>query len=242
MNAIPWTLNGTHAHLAHARIKASIELAHANVGLTEFSINGATLANTSLLNIVAPSLTSKPPIDIYVRQQDLVATYEEPDGQRQRLQAYWRVVNSDSEPFTTTLELVVSVQTDLLDSHPAMFASSQFVAAEVSRFAVAENNEPVLIRRNAVDQAGFLLIRPHDAEASFMQAAHPTDFAGIELSQSDGTFQPVELRHPLFAESLEKGVIRRARIRLAILPRENDLALATACYRDFAASEPMLTV
>jgi hypothetical protein len=41
---------------------------------------------------------------------------------------------------------------------------------------------------------------------------------------------------------LEKGVILRSRIRALLVPSENDAALAGACYVDFAASEPVLTV
>jgi hypothetical protein len=33
----------------------------------------------------------------------------------------------------------------------------------------------------------------------------------------------------LFSEFLEKGVIRRARVHAAILPRQNDLEIAAAC-------------
>ena len=35
----------------------------------------------------------------------------------------------------------------------------------------------------------------------------------------------------LFADFLEKGVIRRARVHAALLPRENDFELAVECCR-----------
>ena len=49
----------------------------------------------------------------------------------------------------------------------------------------------------------------------------------------------MEVRHPIFSRRLEKGVIRRARLRVAVVPRADDLSsggrLATARLRQFRA-------
>ena len=45
----------------------------------------------------------------------------------------------------------------------------------------------------------------------------------------------------LFAEFLEKGVIRRARVHGAIVPRKNDIEIAAACCRAIDGLELPLT-
>jgi hypothetical protein len=45
----------------------------------------------------------------------------------------------------------------------------------------------------------------------------------------------------LFAEFLEKGVIRRARIHGAIVPRDNDVEIAAACCKAIDGLELPLT-
>jgi hypothetical protein len=248
MKPTPWTIRETQAHLSLPHIEVGIDLAHAGAGLSDLAISGAPQGNVSLLQVDAPNLTSGSsaykPIDTYVRQNDLVATYEESQGHRRRLQAYWRAIESTPElTAATILELVVSVQTDLLDSQPAMCVASQFPTGEYLQFADTGENEPVQIDHPLGDShAGLLLVRPAGSDVSFMQATHPADCSDIQISTQDADASLLEVRHPLFAEQLEKGVIRRSRVRVAILPRSGDLALAFASFREFAASEPMLTV
>jgi hypothetical protein len=51
----------------------------------------------------------------------------------------------------------------------------------------------------------------------------------------------VEVRHHLFARPLEKGVILRSRVLGLWLEPQDDVAVALAHFRRFAASEPPLT-
>ena len=246
MSNTAWTIDGTTARLTHTRLDGRLQLSKSSAGLTDVSIEGSPLPHTVLLRVDAPNLSSgsspRPPVEIYRRQDDLVATYQEHDGQQRRLQVYWRAVEViPTLPAATMLELVVSVQTDLLDSHPAMHASSQFPESELLQFADSGDREPSRVNDLHDGRGGFHLVRPRGSDVSFMQAAHPTDFAGVETATAKDDRPYVEVRYPLFAEQLEKGVIRRARLRVALLPRAGDLALATICYREFAASEPMLT-
>jgi hypothetical protein len=50
----------------------------------------------------------------------------------------------------------------------------------------------------------------------------------------------VRVRHRLFSFPLEKGIVLRARVCGALLPREQDAQLAAECYATFAAEEPPL--
>jgi hypothetical protein len=67
---------------------------------------------------------------------------------------------------------------------------------------------------------------------------HCLDYSSANVEWSGGD---VRLETQLFLESLEKGVIRRGRARGMVIPREGDLAAATAAYRDFCQSPPPLT-
>ena len=253
MSDLPWQLEETTARISTAhgvaahRVAAHLNLVQADCGLSNVSIDGTSLADIQLLGIDAPNLTSGPaasvPVDAYVRQNDLVATYGETDGQRRRLQAYWRVIELESNcTAIAVFELVVSVQTELLDSHPAMSVVSCYTRSECLRYGAIGSDKPEPLEfGEAHDRDGFLLVRPEGAAVSFMQAAHPADFAGYQASPSDDSQRQFKVRHPLFSEQLEKGVIRRARVRVAIVPRADDLSLTADCYRQFAASEPMLT-
>jgi hypothetical protein len=93
------------------------------------------------------------------------------------------------------------------------------------------------------------------ANRSWIQMVHPSDFcrasAGAvgDLStaaaaSADRSTSPtgVQIVHDLFHQSLEKGVILRARVRGAIVDRQQDEAIAIAAYQQFAAAEPPLTV
>jgi hypothetical protein len=54
-----------------------------------------------------------------------------------------------------------------------------------------------------------------------------SDFQSLRIQSDDACNSSA--RWTLFAEFLEKGVIRRARLHSAFLSRENDLHFAAAC-------------
>ena len=71
---------------------------------------------------------------------------------------------------------------------------------------------------------------------------HPSDLQQANPPPVSEAGKGVLLRSNLFLERLEKGVIRRARLRGLFLNRHNDLQTAVACYHEFANSVPPLTV
>ena len=248
MIASPWTLSGTQARLRLPHFEAAIDLGRADAGLGDVKVESVVCHDLSLLGVFAPNLTldstASEPLDSYVRENDLVATFGESDGQKRRLQAYWRVVPFDATTADAiVLELVVSVQTDLLESHPAMFVVSKFPSGELLPFAADDDGECQVVGDNASERpADFMLIRPAGSNVSFMQASHPEDCVNTEIVSSADQSAGIAMRHAMFAEQLEKGVIRRSRVRVAMLRREEDDKLASRCFRQFAASEPVLTV
>ncbi len=121
------------------------------------------------------------------------------------------------------VDLVVSMRTELLESQPRLAVHSRLPAGEVLELA-----------------DGCWLFRFPRHEISYAEMVHPADFQGSELDYVAERDRAVEVRHRLFVEHLEKGVILRARVRGALLRRHDDAALAAAVYAAFASADPPL--
>ena len=86
------------------------------------------------------------------------------------------------------------------------------------------------------------MIRLENAGLSYAQMIHPRDARETTLrSASETGPQTVELRHQLFAQRLEKGVILRATALGVLLDRANDCAAAALHYAAFLAEQLPLT-
>ena len=79
------------------------------------------------------------PSDSYVRGGDLVATYPESGGRAIRVQIYW---HCESTFQRLTIDLQVSVQTDLLGIATPVTASSQLETVEVLRYLMTIPDPP----------------------------------------------------------------------------------------------------
>jgi hypothetical protein len=88
---------------------------------------------------------------------------------------------------------------------------------------------------------GCLLFRLSDVRASYVEMVHPVDFYQDTLIRTPAPGDGVRLRHQLFRDSLEKGVILRARVRGAFLLTDDDASVAAGCYEAFAAEKPPLS-
>ena len=142
------------------------------------------------------------------------------------------------------MELVISVQTHLLDIDPALGIRSQLEVSEVLQCANTGPMRFELVAGPSPGSKGPYLSRLADGRTSYLQMVHPSDGcempdAGCEMRDAEHT---VVLRHRLFPERLEKGVIRRGRLRGIFLSRHHDIEVAAACYDEFVDSSPPLTV
>jgi len=177
----------------------------------------------------------------YIRGNDFVVSCQPTGQHRITPHLYWRAAFIESLN-AARIELVLSAQTDLLDSGPtwpiasivreaALFhaairddASIEDVSNAVRTFEAAESSEHLFLFR--VPSLGL----------TYAQMVHPSDFAGASVAL-DGR-QPMVVNSTLFPERLEKGVIRRGRICGWLMPVENDLATATILARSFV-DEPL---
>ena len=193
-----------------------------------------------------------------MRGDDLVATFDETAPRRVRAQIYWRCLTpSDFSPeyarhVAAAFDLIVSVNTSLLDSDPQSSVNSIVSSAETllgivgSGSRVAELSTADL---QGTPEAGNLhgfIVRPAAGKFSYAEIVHPAESCRSEAkwapTSTENRSGTVELTQHLFQQRLEKGVILRGWIRAALVAREHDEAAVLAAYQHFVAAEPPLTV
>ena len=244
-----WKLDGTHATLDTPEFAASLDLAQPHLGLKVATPQRdghiSSRSEGQILQVHFPLPPRAEDVqDCWTRGADLVVTYSQRSGRQVTSEIYWRLVRSCTDMFGT--ELILSVQTDLLDASPTTSASSQIPAAEAYWLRNPESLESGSYLRSTdsllqIDRAagqGLFVFRIAGSPFSYVEMVHPTDFCSATVHWDDGA---ALLRWQLFPDSLEKGVIRRARLRGLFVSQDNDLANAVRCFQEFAASPPPLT-
>jgi hypothetical protein len=241
-----WQLTEFSAHLALPSFAAQANVLEPWRGLLAPQWRGTPLPPAvAVLQVDARELIApnRLPLEVYIRQRDLIATYAPSEGRNVQTQIYWRAAQADS---VATVELILSAQTHLLDSRPGLVALSTLQAGAVLHLPqgaeqLAELALDFQARREFVpgQDAPLFLFRPHGAAYSYAEMVQPADFAGASLELRGEEL--LRFSHGLFAERLEKGVIRRVRMCGAFLPRDGDLEKALAIYRNFIAEPLPLT-
>ena len=220
VNAVScWTFENEVARLTLSHLRAEIQVARPATGLSRLTLGGTPAGNTSLL-CVESSSASVEVVDKYIRGRDLVVRYGQTADQPSSIQVYWRGLSDDD---VSWVDQIVSVQTDLLDADPKIVVRNQMP----SESSVAPG-----FRNNAT------LVRPHDLSCSWLLLAHPRDCDALEIEEAEDS---LNASFRMFYPGLEKGVIRRARFRAALLPRENDVVIAQQCIDSFLQQELPLT-
>lgn len=250
MHDTGWQLRGQHAQLTAGWLSADVDLCAPQKGLQPVGVGEQLAPSRHHLGIELAS-TEAAAVDGYVRGRDLVATYA-PQGSWPFLtQVYWSLWSSKPAD-AAAIELVASVQTDLLETQPSLFTTTSVAANEVLRLVDAARERFVILVPATAgslslvprDGCGCLLLRTAEGTQSYAEMVHPADFVHSELQVAPAPGQSAatcSLRHRLFAEHLEKGVILRARVLAAWVDRARDEELVSTLYREFAASAPPLT-
>ena len=241
-----WQLSDDSAQLSLPTLTAQVNVLEPWRGLLSPQWRGAGLPATgSILQVDARELIApnRLPLEVYTRQQDLIATYAPSEGRNVQTQIYWRASQRDS---VATVELILSAQTHLLDSRPSLVTLSTLPAGAVLYLADGAGQLEELAfdfqsRREFApgECVPLVLFRPHGAAYSYAEMVQPSDFAGASLELRGEEL--LRYSHPLFAERLEKGVIRRVRLCGALLPRDEDFERAMQVYQNFVAEPLPLT-
>jgi hypothetical protein len=229
--ATSWIVDQHLARVTSPTLTAEIDLHRPDAGLHGLAFAGTLLdAQARMLAVGANEAggweLSGP--ESYARGADLVATYPQTAARPYRLQAYWRVVDLStiaSLRGAACVELQLSINTSLLDTAPTVETTDDFGPGEIIVPAALENCATIL--------------RPQNATWSYVRLVHLVDRGRTTVDAAASTKLPLHL--PLFGRYLEKGVIMRARIRGAIVPRTNDESAAAEIFQDFLHSPLPLT-
>jgi hypothetical protein len=245
--ASPWHVEPGRALLDWRGIRAELDLSRPSEGLQLKQALGHETLGKELLGVsFERSAQDASDCDAYARGLDLIATYAEAPERPFRVQTYWRCVEFpvESTPEALAVDLEVSVQTPLLDCLPqvstrsavrssAMIETTQVTAPETGG---VDNNA------SALSHGGLVLSVAADDDGNAWQYAemiHAEDSRSGSAEMLDGSWR---LEHELFEPGLEKGVIRRVRVRGLIYPGAFDRALVEIAYRHFHGSSLPLTV
>jgi len=249
MSSPLWHSDRHVARFSLDRLCGSVDVARPERGVSDVRVGGHAIAEANLLGLNFPSRTGTEalvPVESYHRGRDLIAAYSESSSWPVRVDVVWHaVLPAESPGVLAAIDAIVSVRTSLWESWPELAVRSRLVPCEILRLADAMRLrfEPCTSGASGESLVGIanapccLVFRFPGAPFSYAEMAHPSDSRGVTLS---GGPAAVEIRHGLFAERLEKGVILRARVRGAIVDRADDLASAGACYRAFSAADPPL--
>jgi hypothetical protein len=244
-----WSLQGTIGKLTNGPLSGEVNVANPNLGLRcrEFDRDQWKCALLGVMRSDGPSadVTKNdggghawplPVVDEYVRGNDLVASYRAVDDWPYAPQIYWQANALDSvDGLAASMSVLVSVQTHLLDTWPRISVVSQAASEELLYISLSENERPEVERVDTEKAlgavgAGYCVIwRLLAAPISYVEIMSATDFRQVAFRPSKKANSLAEWH--VMADFLEKGVIRRARIHAAILPRENDVELALECYQ-----------
>lgn len=207
-------------------------------GLQDVSVNGASYSG-EVMRVGIRDLVDQERLlqEAYIRGHDLIATYAPSSGRSVQTQIYLRFVPPGGKCNALGIELILSAQTHLLDSRPATTIQSStrgevicFDGAwqKLSENRVFDSNWPVTL----------FILRPDHTNFSLVQMIDPSDFTAALYTLND---RVSDVSFELFPDRLEKGVIRRARTCLTVVPRANDDSIAVAAYERFLGSPLPLT-
>jgi hypothetical protein len=256
-----WTFHKTRAELCCGELTGQVDVSHPESGLNRLSIGTSQLSGHILA--ARPSSSEAPDpkqadrhtrdtsglnvADSYVRGCDLVATYEPRDDWPYTTQIYWSApVHETMEQRLGSLSLFVSLHTHLLDTWPRLSIESLLEADEA--FYLADNAgapgamKPIGRGQHELQPTGkacCVLQRLVGVPVTYAEIMPASDFRKLTIRYiSDGACQT---SWELFADFLEKGVIRRARMQSVFVPRNNDQAIALALCKEIDQQQLPLT-
>ncbi len=239
-----WTLDGSVAELQCESLLGRVDAQRPHAGIHHVAADGTPHA-IELLRVYRSDHANDSPwplplVEAYVRGTDLVASYQAEDSWPFFPQLYWRAGSLNAVPGVMgSMSLLVSVQTYLLDTVPQIAVASRMKCDE-SLFISGRGAPSRLatIESLSTEDDCCVVSRMHGLPLSYIEIMPAGDFHAVKLPPEKGDTL-CEWR--LFAEFLEKGVIRRARIHAAIVPRDRDLEIAAACCQAIDELELPLT-
>ncbi len=166
--------------------------------------------------------------EAYVREEDLILRYEQSGEDLYTVQLNWRRLESEVRD-SLCIELWLSVQTSLLDTHPVIDVRSRTPDAlwhilTLDDLSLGKSDAAAmgLVKKSGV--TAMIMIEPMDARQA-QKTLDRNDYFNLKL----------------FGEFMEKGVIRRTRLRFLAVTGELARSKIAKQYRIFTDSPLPLT-
>ncbi len=226
-----WSVREGRALWESKLLQAVVDLSRPARGLHDVVFNARPLPATQLLQMQLETRLNGPGprlVEAIHRASDLTAIYAETEGQPIRTQLQWRVSES-MEPLRVVVDFIVSAETSQLDSDPRIRVSSTVGGGPWRQLRKAGAEHQFAGLDDTVElsgcSAGVHVVPIANAGVQYAQLLLPSDETSVIHShrQSNGT---CTLHTVMFRERLEKGVIRRVRIRGVMSECELDVRLA----------------
>lgn len=167
--------------------------------------------------------------EAYVRGSELVVDYALNPRDGVRSQIVWSV-RCESARFT--LGVTIAMQTPFLTSNPNVQCETEF-QGDVDRVDLPADSSPQ--EDKSVIPTEFLFRLPWNG-LSYVEMICPED-----LESPGAAWQGNRLRYRVMRESLEKGVIRKARMRCVVVPQIGDVGAVRMALDEFRTESPPLT-
>jgi hypothetical protein len=228
MNPNVWLLEGHVARLNLPGLSLAFDADHPADGLARIAVCDRPWPGSRLLGVTGSiqSAATATLAEWHVRGDDLIAIYETGQPDTAQVDLLWHAARpAAGAPWLARVDLLVTVRSDRLDWRHDVRLESVLPAV-----TVAENS----------NSTGMVF---YEAGRGWSLAVmvHPADLGRQELAVEAGTPGTYRLHQQLFpTESLEKGVILRARARAWFLQSGVAGAALDACFAEFAAADPPL--
>ena len=230
------------------QLHATVDLQHLTPALGDVAFHGQRLRETALLQMRLEDNDAPMQLDDhYIRGNDLIANYSDAAGYVRR-EFYWRIMpGQGAQAGWVLMEALVSARTDLLDSNPTVDvrctlpAESCAVlhepdAREVTEFAVSQGPATLDIDTGSPHALSFRLAQSRFVFAQLLPAA---DVVHAELA-SESVSQTITSTVSFFGGRVEKGVIRRARLRAFLAPQDGARRVLGEQWGEMLAAPPPL--
>ena len=220
-----WQLQPDNAFLEIQSWRAELDPRAPNSGL---KIHFGSIPIGQFLKISPKPSHSFAIQEAYIRQNDLIVRYEQANDDLYTVQLNWRRLESDI-PGALYLEVWISVQTSLLDTHPVIEVRSRTPDAKwrgltLNDLQIEKRDSTVLGQVTKSGVTSVIMLDPSDAHQA-RRIDDPNDEFSLKL----------------LGDFMEKGVIRRARLRLLVVAQELSRSKMIEEFREFTDSPLPLT-
>jgi len=224
-----WHIHGTEASLIHGKWRAHYGTTHPELGLSIF--HDDSLERRVVLSLIEPTEGSpRQASEAYVRQNDLISEFAQTRHDQFSFQTYFRILPESTDDLLG-LEVWLSVQTTLLDSCPSMELVS-IVPNSRWRWQSLSSSHAIWLVSHVENRGGPM---------SALGMVHPLDESQT-IRVEDETIAEDSLSLRIFSHFMEKGVIRRARMRFYLSVKEVfDAKMIEKLFEEFQQSELPLT-